>query len=151
MYAYTVYYPNNFRIYHDPTTARFVFIPWGMDLSMKPFWDSGKPHIEPFALARRYDRVDGDVTAGLIFQRCLQSAECLRRYRAVLEQVADHLEALDLEPLAARYYQQIREHVLADPRTEFSDAEFQQGYASVLRTIRERPAAIRAALQDQSL
>jgi spore coat protein CotH len=67
MYGYTVFYPNNFRLYRDPTQQKFVMLPWGMDMSMKPFRDSGKPHIELLELARVGDYQNGQISAGLIF------------------------------------------------------------------------------------
>jgi hypothetical protein len=43
----------------DPTLGKLVFLPWGMDLSMKPYRDSGRPHIGLFDIARHYDRAQG--------------------------------------------------------------------------------------------
>lgn len=146
MYAYTVFWPNNFRIYHDPTTRRFVLLPWGMDLSMKPYRDSGKPFIGVFSLARQYDRPNGRVTAGLLFQRCLESAPCKTALSHALEEIASVYENAGLEQLAERYREQIEPHVRADPRKEYSMDQFERGYQSLLSTIRGRVAAIRAEL-----
>jgi hypothetical protein len=144
MYGYTVFYPNNFRMYHDPTPGKFVFLPWGMDMSMKPYRDSGKPHIRIFELARQYDQRNGPVTAGLIFQRCLLSPACKTAYAAAVAQMADVYEGAGLEAVARRVYEQIRPHVMADTRKEYTPAQFERGFESVIRTIRERPAAMRA-------
>jgi spore coat protein CotH len=146
MYAYTVFYPNNFRIYHDPASDRLVFLPWGMDMSMKPFRDSGKPHIRLFELARQGDRRTTMVTAGLIFQRCLLSPACRSSYVAALREMIAVYEAADLEAVARRYHEQIRPHVLADPRKEYTATQFEAAYQAMLKTIRERPAAMRADL-----
>jgi spore coat protein CotH len=146
MYSYTMFYPNNFRIYHDPTTSRFVFLPWGMDMSMKPFRDSTRKHIEVFGLVHRGDRPQNPVTTGLLFQRCLESTSCRARYAEVVAEIVDVYEQADLETLARRYKEQITPHVEADPRKEYTDAEFERGYESLLGTIRERPAAMRAEL-----
>jgi spore coat protein CotH len=150
MYAYTVFYPNNFRIYADPGSARFVFLPWGMDMSMKPFRDSDRPHIGAFALARRGDSSRGPVTAGLMFQRCLERAACVAAYRTELESIITVYEGQELEARAERYFAQIREHVARDPRSEYSPVQVEAGIASLLSTIRERPAALRADLQAQA-
>ncbi|HTU59394.1 MAG TPA: CotH kinase family protein, partial [Polyangiales bacterium] len=120
MYAYTVFYPNNFRLYDDPTKERFVFLPWGMDMSMKPFRDSGKPHIQVFTLARQGDARFGKITAGLLFQRCVESAPCKAKLSQELASVADVYEGLGLEALAQRYHAQIADHVQADPRKEYT-------------------------------
>jgi spore coat protein CotH len=143
MYAYTVFYPNNFRIYSDPVSGKFVFLPWGMDLSMKPFRDSEKPHIRLFELARQGDHPGGQVSAGVMFQRCLEGPACVTAYRAAVEEIIAVYEAADLESLAETYYAQIREQVLADPRKEYDQQAFEAGYASLLQTIRERPQAMR--------
>ena len=144
MYSYTVFYPNNFRIYHDPTSNKFVFLPWGMDMSMKPYRDSRKPHIRIFELARSRDRADAGVTAGLMFQRCLESPECKTAYTAAVRDIVAVYEAAGMEATAVSYYDQIKAQVMADPRKEVTMAAFETGYQSMLKTIRERPAAIRA-------
>ena len=56
MYAYTVFYPEQLPPLSRSDHRRFVILPWGMDMSMKPFRDSGKPHIKVFELARRIDQ-----------------------------------------------------------------------------------------------
>jgi spore coat protein CotH len=146
MYAYTMFYPNNFRLYSDPTSGRFVFLPWGMDMSMKPFRDSRRKHLRPFELARQGDRMNTAISAGLIFQRCLQSEGCKARYAETVAELVDVYEKAELEARAERHYEQIREHVESDPRSEYGSEDFETGYASLLSTIRERAAAVRAEL-----
>ncbi|HEY0711805.1 MAG TPA: CotH kinase family protein, partial [Polyangia bacterium] len=144
MYAYTVFYPNNFRIYNDPGRQRLVFLPWGMDMSMKPYRDSGRPHIKVFELARQADRATARVTAGLIFQRCLESPACKTALATAVTDIAGEFEAAGLAALAERYHNQVRAHALMDTRKEHTNAEFDAGHQALLRTIRERPAALRA-------
>lgn len=146
MYAYTVFYPNNFRLYHDPDTRKFVFLPWGMDLSMKPYRDSGKKHIAVFGIARQYDRSAGKVTAGKLFQQCMQNAACKARYAGVVRELVAVYESANLESLAARYYAQIAPLVREDPRKEYTVEQFENGYRALVQTIRTRPGAMRADL-----
>ncbi|MDQ2642435.1 MAG: CotH kinase family protein [Myxococcota bacterium] len=146
MYAYTMFYPNNFRLYSDPESGRFVFLPWGMDMSMKPFRDSGRKHLHPFEIARQGDRRNTQVSAGLMFQRCLESEDCKGRYAEAVLELVEVYENADLEAAAERHYEQIRAHVESDPRSEYEPEEFEQGYAALLSTIRERAAAVRANL-----
>lgn len=54
-------------------------LPWGMDLSRKPFRDSGKRHIALFELAYQGDFANGAASTGLIFGRCLESPSCVDR------------------------------------------------------------------------
>jgi spore coat protein CotH len=148
MYAYTRFYPNNFRIYSDPS-AGFTFLPWGMDLSMKPFRDSGKPHIRIYELARSGDFDGGQIIAGLIYQHCLQDSVCIETFSAAVSEVADVYESLNMEALAEQYYEQIRPHVEADPRKEYSMQQFEAGYEALLSTVRERPDAMRTDVAER--
>jgi spore coat protein CotH len=148
MYGYTVFYPNNFRLYRDPTQQKFVLLPWGMDMSMKPFRDSGKPHIELLELARVGDYQNGQVSAGLIFRRCLSSPGCKAAYVTAAQDMATRYEQAGMLEVAKKYYAQIKDHVAADPRKEYSVSQFEAAYQSQLEVIEQRPAAMRASLQD---
>jgi spore coat protein CotH len=146
MYAYTMFWPNNFRLYNDPNTNLFVFLPWGMDMSMKPFRDSSRKHLPIFGISQQGDRASAPVSAGLIFQRCLASTSCKARYAAVVAEIVEVYEQAGLEKLAIRYYEQIKSQIELDPRQEFTTAQRERGYQGLLSTIRERPAAITAEL-----
>lgn len=147
MYAYTVFYINNFRIYSDPTRAKFVFIPWGMDMSMKPFRDSGRPYIPVLGIARQGDRTGGSISAGTIFQKCLQSSTCKAAYIEQVKAVATAYEGMGLEALTTKYYNQIKASVAMDTRKEYTAERFDMGYQTMLTTIRGRAAAMRADVQ----
>jgi hypothetical protein len=151
MYAYTLFYVNNLRIYDNPTSQRFAFIPWGMDMSMKPFRDSDTPHIRVFGLARQYDVAENPITAGLIFQRCLESPTCKSAYADAVREIIPVYEGLDMEARATRYRDQIRSMVLADTRKDsfVSNEQFEAAFQTVLATVRERVAALRADLDEQ--
>jgi spore coat protein CotH len=150
-YAYTVYYVHNFRLYDDPATSKFSFIPWGLDLSMKPFKTNVKSYIEAFKIATDQAAPGSRVTAGLIFQRCMTSPGCKTAYKAALEQVVTVYEGLGMEAAANRYYNQIKAQVAADPRKATFDgpltvAQFDTAFQAVVTTIRGRVAALRADL-----
>lgn len=157
MYAYTVFYMNNFRLYSDPTSKKFAFIPWGHDLSMKPFRDSRKPYVRLFALARQGDRASGSISSGVLFQKCLQSPGCKAAYSAAVREVITTYESLSLEATATRYYAQVKPHVVMDTRKNtccgnpptLTNAGFEAGYQEVLTTIRGRVAALEADLAAQ--
>jgi hypothetical protein len=151
MYAYTFFYPNNFRIYADPTTGKFVFLPWGMDLSLKPFLYTGRAHISVFELSCYEDNPDHNATnahvsTGLMFRRCLESATCKATYANVIREAAKTFEDAKLDTLAAKYYAQIKSHVYEETRKEVTNEDFDTAYQSVLTTIRTRAAAIRQDL-----
>jgi spore coat protein CotH len=131
-YAYTVFGPNNYRMYHDPSTGHFSVLPWGMDMAMKPLNDN--------------DYVDVHSAAGRLLQRCLEVESCRVAYDAVLAEETDRFEALGLDQVAEAAYAQIRDRVYADPRKEHSNETFDASYATVLEFTRERPASVRAEL-----
>lgn len=158
MYSYTVFWVNNLRIYNDPTTGKFHFIPWGHDLSMKPYRDSGKPFIRAFELARQYDAPNGPITSGVLLRRCLESATCLAAYREALEEVIAVYDELDLEARAQVYYDQIKASVYEDARKNIccgqarplENEEFEAAYQSVLTTIRGRTEALRDDIESNA-
>jgi spore coat protein CotH len=150
MYSYTVFYPNNFRIYENPADARFVFLPWGMDMSMKPYRDSGRPHIPAFGLSRTYDGPTNPITAGTIFRKCLASPSCRAAYTEVVRDMADVYENANLAASAERYYAQIKSFVYADERKEYTNDRFDEGYRVLQKTIAERPDALRADLAAEA-
>jgi hypothetical protein len=145
MYGYTRFYPNNFHLYSDPTSRRFVFLPWGMDMTWKPMHD-GMVHLPLLELARRENHPGDEVTAGLIFQRCLAGASCRARYLAAARTLLGQLEAARLDQLAATFRAQIAPHLRADTRKVYSNEESEAAYATMLEIIRQRPARVRADL-----
>ncbi|HET9934575.1 MAG TPA: CotH kinase family protein, partial [Polyangiaceae bacterium] len=145
-YAYTMFYPNNFRIYEDPKDGRFVFLPWGMDMSMKPFRDSGRAYIHAYEISRQGDRPNTKITAGILYRKCLDEARCRAAYALEIQRIASLYDELGVPELAAAYYQQIREYVYADLRKEYTNERFELAYQSVLGTITGRAASLRADL-----
>lgn len=150
-YSFTIWYPHNFRIYDDPTSKKFAFIPWGHDLSMKPAPYSGKQFAEPFALAHGGDDQGQPVTSGILFQRCLASAPCKTAYKAALVKVTDAYEKLGMAGAAQKYYAQVKAQVQADQRKRtpegmLSNEDFDDAYEDVLAITQGRVAALRAAI-----
>ncbi|HET6338112.1 MAG TPA: CotH kinase family protein [Polyangiales bacterium] len=153
MYSYTFFYPNNFRIYDDPATGKFVFLPWGMDLSLKPFLYTNRPHISIFEISWYEDNPDHNAptareSSGQMFRRCLESATCKATYTNVIRDTAKIFDDEKLDTLAEKYYDQIKSHVYEDERKEVSNADFEKAYQSLLTTIRTRTAAIRKDLGE---
>jgi CotH kinase protein len=144
MYGYTRFYPNNFHFYSDPQ-RKFVFLPWGLDMTWKPFHD-GAPHLPLLGIAHRANDPRQPVTAGLVFQRCLASPPCRTRYLAVVQEMLGVMEGARLDVLAATFRDQIRPHQRADARKFHSDAVCETSFQTVVRTIRDRPARVRQDL-----
>jgi spore coat protein CotH len=122
-YCYTQFGPNNFRLYADPGTGRFHFLPWGMDMSWKPW--SGN------------DGIALESATGLVLQKCLNGASCRDAYEATIAEMADLVDGLDLPGLVDAWYAQIYDLADADPRREFGMDTFEDHVA----TVRERAAA----------
>ena len=135
MYAYTHFAPNNFRIYHDPTTGQFVFLPWGMDLAMKPFM--GRDNLPMFTTT---------ATSGRLFVRCLESPGCRTAYVTAVQEMVEVFENADLASKADAYFEQIREHIMADPRKEQIMPTIEEHYGIVRANIVARPELVRAEI-----
>jgi spore coat protein H len=150
MYSYTYFECNNFRLYHDPSRGKFVFLPWGMDMAMKPFPFSTRAHIPLFEVSRYEDLAPGQDGArdagGLIFKKCLASASCKTRYAQVVKDIIAVYEAQNLESVAAHHYAQVKDYVYQETRKECTNQQFEDGYQSLLTTVRTRTAAMRSDL-----
>lgn len=129
-YCQTRFGPNNFRLYHDPSTGHFHFIPWGMDMS----WKSYEPApLDPFD------------ARSLLFQKCLNGASCRAAYTAEVRATADRIEALGLPALVDEWGAQARPHVMVDPKKEVDMDRFDEVLAEVRAHAVSRPAELRAA------
>jgi hypothetical protein len=131
-YGYTQFGPNNFRIYHDPSTGRFSFIPWGMDMALKP-WNGA-------------DDLDLLAPTGMILQRCFAGESCRARYLAVVREMTELVDALDLPAQADAMYAQIAAHVAEDPRKEITVEVFEETFAHERAWLVTRGAGVRATL-----
>lgn len=81
--------PNNYRLYHEPTTGRFTFIPHGMD---QMFWDVNYPIVPGFSgMVARQTFAIPEMHARYV-ERFQQIAEKIFVMAAVTNQVAQ-LEA----------------------------------------------------------
>lgn len=154
MYSYTRFWVNNFRMYDDPEKGKFQLIPWGHDLSMKPFRDSGRAYIDLFELAHQFDEPNSSISSGLLIQKCFNSPPCLAAYRDAVLEVAKVYDSLKLEDVAGQYYEQVkpwvqmdtRKNICCGPTKPLTNQEFETAYQSVLATVRGRTAALRADL-----
>lgn len=145
-YAYTLFFPNNFRLYHDPSSNKFVFLPWGMDMSMKPYAPTGRPYVSVYDIAHEDDDGARDITSGLIFRMCMESSACKARYAEAMRDIVGLYERANLARLAEQFHAQLQDLVRDDPRKECTLEECEEAYQSVLTTVRTRVAAIRADL-----
>ncbi len=115
---------NNYRVYHDPITDKWVMIPTGMDQS----WNAGQRPIDPWN------------PANVIARRCLQEKPCEDAFAARLKQVLTLFENADFAAKAEAIRTQIAADVEADPRKEGDD--FSQRVDSTISFINGRSATV---------
>ncbi|MBI2896693.1 MAG: CotH kinase family protein [Deltaproteobacteria bacterium] len=124
--------PHNYRLYDDPTTGQFHFIPWGTDKTLKPHGD------ETF--------LDVWHTNGLVLVRCLESTECRDAYGEALEEMIGVFEEQGLVDLFDTFTAQIQPHVEDDPRREFDLGGYEWGRDVAREFLEGRSQDVRGAL-----
>jgi hypothetical protein len=126
-----IYDPNNYRVYHDPGTGKWTFIPYGIDQTFD-YEESPNP----------FD------AAGRIASSCLRNEACKAAYRTRLAEAAEHFEKARLDEEANATFSLIRSHVEEDPRREFEMPDFENAYDTARGFIAERPSKMRSALSE---
>lgn len=110
---------HNYRLYADPGSGRFHFLPWGIDQTYE----------------RRLDPFDG---AGVLTQKCFGSERCLAEYARAGRQLVTAASELDLATRLDDIAALIDESIEHDPRKPYG-----------IDKIRRHQAAIRAYLLEQ--
>jgi hypothetical protein len=128
--GYTIEIVNNYRIYHDPSTDLWTFIPTGVD--------------------QTFDRnIAVGSAAGRLAQRCWAEEDCKAVFLARVAFAIDVFEQADLGTLAEELRAQIAPLVMEDDmtgRAEGSFDEFQSQVNATIEFIDRRPGEIRAGL-----
>lgn len=115
---------HNYRIYRDPTSGKWSFIPWGLDRTFKK-------HLDP------YD------SGGLVAVLCFADAECRRDYAIALRAAADRLEAARLDLAMDRLGDLTDRSLVYDPRKPYNLHATRTARAAMRAFVAERPAEIR--------
>jgi hypothetical protein len=138
--GYVIRIRNNYRIYHDPESDLWTFIPSGVD---QTFGDSLAPA----------ERDQLGQLAGLVADRCWDEADCKAAFLDRLSQAVDVFEQADLGGIAETIAEQIDPLVQEDPRKEGTYAQFLSnpdldwpGVAQAISFIDARAAEIRAQI-----
>jgi hypothetical protein len=129
---------NNFRLYHDPATGLFHFVPSGMDQTMQP---GSAPELTSEWVPPVED-VDAREVVGLVMTKCLAAPDCRERHGRALADVADLFEAR-LPALAVAWSDQIRADVRADTRKPADDATTEIAWQRQREFLATRAAAVR--------
>jgi CotH kinase protein len=127
--GYTYDIVNNYRIYHDPSTDRWTFIPSGLD---QTFGD-----LRP---------VDVWGPNSRIAQRCLREPACEAVFAARLHDAITLFESLQLDGERARIQQQLVPLVTAAPGREFDRDDFDRTHDETRAFIGRRANELRAVL-----
>lgn len=142
-YSYVLGAPNNFRLYRDPATQRFVFLPWGLDRALRPRFEPELVH-DWVPAANRYRSAWN--THSAVLSGCLASADCRTAYTARLGDMTELFEGLELASAARAEVALIAEASRADARKPSDDEYVEHARQLVLDYIAERPRALRAEL-----
>jgi hypothetical protein len=145
-YSYVLGTPNNFRLYRDPETSRFVFLPWGLDRALRPRFEpelihGWVPALEPYRSVWK--------THSLLLSGCLASTPCRQAFTERLRELTTLFEELDLGAAARAEWQLIAAAGQADPRKPADDDYAEHARTLLLEYIAERPGALRAELDEQ--
>ena len=130
--SYQLNIVNNYRMYHDPVTGRFHFLPSGVDQTMGSDVDPFNPQ-------------------GRVARMCLQDPDCKVAFGARLREAAAVFESLDLVDRAKQIHDQIMADVQADPRKEYDMNTWESANVQWRNWIAARPAQIRQKLAAQGL
>lgn len=95
------WYPNNYRVYHDPSTGLLNLLPWGVDQT----FSYGEGTFSP---------------SGYLAWWCLQVPSLRERYMLALWDTYDRMAQLDLAEDAREAHALIRASLAEDPYKEFS-------------------------------
>ena len=125
--SYELNIVNNYRIYHDPQSHLWHFLPSGLDQTMGSDVDPFNPQ-------------------GRVAKLCLQNQECKALFAARLREAAATFEAMDLVDRAKAIHDQLLPHVMADPRKEYSMGTWESENTNWRNWIAARPAQIRQKL-----
>ena len=118
---------HNYRIYRDPNTTRWNFIPWGFDRILK----------------RDFGVFDSQ---GRVARRCYEDAKCRLLYVQRLHGAIRTFEKLNLTDLLQKTDAAIAAVVERDPRRPYSRAQRAEAAQKLAEFIAERPSRLRKQL-----
>jgi hypothetical protein len=122
------YTANNYRIYWNPRTRRWSFIPTGIDQSFTK------------------DETTAFGAKSVLFRKCLESRRCTSDYAAAVRRVVDRFGGLDLPRRMDALVSLLDEPIKADPKRPYSTATMSSAREKMRRFIEARPGVIRQEL-----
>jgi hypothetical protein len=122
------YSSNNYRIYWNPSTRRWHFIPTGLD--------------QTFAA----DATTVFGGSGVLFQKCLASDRCTSDYARAVADVSARFERLALQTRMDALLSVIDEPSRLDPKRPYDDAAMRTARDAMRAFIDHQPAKVRASV-----
>jgi hypothetical protein len=119
---------NNYRVYHDPTTGRWTFIPTGVDQTFQVL------DFNPFAVS------------GRIAAQCLQEAPCAAAFGARAREAMTVFAEMNMTSMRAQLNGQLDGLLIGDPGREFDPGTYANAQAATQSFIDQRPAVMDAYL-----
>jgi len=118
---------HNYRLYRDPESQTWSFIPWGIDQ----------------AYERRLDPFDG---AGLVTRKCMASPRCLALYGQIARTLVSEVVELDLAARLDRLTALIEPSLEEDPRKPYGSDKVRRHQAAIRDYLEGQPAALERRL-----
>jgi spore coat protein CotH len=103
---------NNYKIYHDVVSDRFIMFPWGTDQSFNiygGFYNNLHYNIDASNLERPH---------GVLFTKCMADEICFRRYLETVDEVLSLFESLELDQEVNRILAQSGAAIREDQRMQ---------------------------------
>ena len=129
--GYTYNVVNNWRVYHDPSTDRWTFIPSGLDQTFQ------------------FGSIDAWSPNSKLARRCLGEAPCAAAFAARLADAVRTFESMNLEAMRAGIHDQLQPLLAADPGREFNSGRFEQVHNDTASFISAQPGEVRELLSTR--
>ncbi len=133
---------NNYRIYHEPSTDRWLWTPWSTDLAFGWYPWEQTPHCGS------YGQFPSEYDTGYLLQRCYGIDVCAERFYDQLLAMADAYEAQDVAGELERTRELIADLVYSDDRAYYDAARFEQEVECMREWIPARPEVIRVMVEN---
>ncbi len=133
---------NNYKLYDDVESGRFVLLPWGIDQTF------GSSDSAPVFRGAEYDiyGTDSDRYNGWLFLRCKAERACLGRYQAAVAAALEVWNGLPLETELDAMVEQIQGSVAEDSRSESGTVAFENSVRQLRAYLGDRAAEVQAQL-----
>lgn len=126
---------NNYKLYHDTQSDKFVVFPWGIDQS-----------FQYLQLEYAIDHSMSNRPRSIVYDRCAYDAACVARYQDKVQSALEIFEELPLEVLLDALLAQAATAIAVDARKPYSLTEHQTAVDELRAFLHERPASVRAQL-----